>query len=413
MREIIEGVRYAAVSARYKIHIIDEVHMLSKAAFNALLKTLEEPPPGVKFIMATTEVNKVPATILSRCQRFDLKRVPAEMLADHFARILSQEQVQFETDALALVARAAEGSVRDGLSILDQAIAHSGETITADAVRDMLGLADRGAVRALFGHVLEGRVGEVMAAVARQYNLGQDPAQLMRELLGLVHGITRQRLAPRRDLLLSAEEQAALDGWAQALTFPRLSMLWQMLLKGLEEVQAAPVPLQAAEMALLRLCHAADLPDPGALVKQLQQQGATITAPSAPAAAPPVSAPPAGEMPDSFEAMVALFRRQSEARLAHYLTDDVRLLSWAPPRLALAAAGLPKDVPLAIARSLEEWTGQKWQIEWQTEGGQPTLRETELARLAALEAQMRADPTVAALMAAFPDAELSPLKQTA
>ena len=192
VREIIEGVRYAAVSARYKIHIIDEVHMLSKAAFNALLKTLEEPPPGVKFIMATTEVNKVPATILSRCQRFDLKRVPAEMLADHFARILEQEQVQFETDALALVARAAEGSVRDGLSILDQAIAHSGETITADAVRDMLGLADRGAVRALFGHVLEGRVGEVMAAVARQYDLGQDPAQLMRELLGLVHGITRQ-----------------------------------------------------------------------------------------------------------------------------------------------------------------------------------------------------------------------------
>jgi DNA polymerase-3 subunit gamma/tau len=425
VREIIEGVRYAAVSARYKIHIIDEVHMLSKAAFNALLKTLEEPPPGVKFIMATTEVNKVPATILSRCQRFDLKRVPAEMLADHFARILEQEQVQFETDALALVARAAEGSVRDGLSILDQAIAHSGETITADAVRDMLGLADRGAVRALFGHVLEGRVGEVMAAVARQYDLGQDPAQLMRELLGLVHGITRQRLAPRRDPLISAEELAALDGWAQALTFPRLSMLWQMLLKGLEEVQAAPVPLQAAEMALLRLCHAADLPDPGALVKQLQQQGATITAPSAPApapsgapaaalpAAPPVSAPPAGEMPDSFEAMVALFRRQSEARLAHYLTDDVRLLSWAPPRLALAAAGLPKDVPLAIARSLEEWTGQKWQIEWQTEGGQPTLRETELARLAALETQMRADPTVAALMAAFPDAELSPLKQTA
>jgi DNA polymerase-3 subunit gamma/tau len=195
VREIIEGVRYAAVSARYKIHIIDEVHMLSKAAFNALLKTLEEPPPGVKFIMATTEVNKVPATILSRCQRFDLKRVPAEMLADHFARILEQEQVQYETDALALVARAAEGSVRDGLSILDQAIAHSGETITADAVRDMLGLADRGAVRALFGHVLEGRVGEVMAAVARQYDLGQDPAQLMRELLGLVHGITRQRLA--------------------------------------------------------------------------------------------------------------------------------------------------------------------------------------------------------------------------
>jgi DNA polymerase-3 subunit gamma/tau len=435
VREIIEGVRYAAVSARYKIHIIDEVHMLSKAAFNALLKTLEEPPPGVKFIMATTEVNKVPATILSRCQRFDLKRVSAETLAEHFARILQAENVTFEADALALVARAAEGSVRDGLSILDQAIAHSAEAITADAVRDMLGLADRGAVRALFGQVLAGDVPQLMAAVARQYDLGQDPAQLMRELLGLVHGITRQRLAPRRDPILSVEEQAALDAWAQALSFPRLSMLWQMLLKGLEEVQAAPVPLQAAEMALLRLCHAADLPDPGALVKQLQEQGAGQAAPSAPApspspapaaalkspaqpppalpAAPPVSAPPPGEMPVSFEAMVALFRRQSEARLAHFLTDDVRLISFAPPRLVVAASGLPKDVPVAIARSLEEWTGQKWQIDWQAGGGEPTLREAELAALAALEAAMRADPTVAALLIAFPEAELSPLKQSA
>lgn len=425
VREIIEGVRYAAVSARFKIHIIDEVHMLSKQAFNALLKTLEEPPPGVKFIMATTEVNKVPATILSRCQRFDLKRVPAEMLAEHFARVLEQEQVPFETDALALVARAAEGSVRDGLSILDQAIAHSGETITADAVRDMLGLADRGAVRTLFGHALDGRVADLMAAVTRQYDLGQDPAQLIRELLGLVHGITRQRLAPRRDPLLSTEEQAALDGWAQALTFPRLSMLWQMLLKGLDEVQTAPVPLQAAEMALLRLCHVADLPDPGALVKQLQQQGATTAAPAAPSpapsgvptavlpAAPPVVAPPAGELPASFDAMVALFRRQSEARLAHHLTDDVRLVTWAPPQLVLAATGLPKDVPVAIARSLEEWTGRKWQIDWQSAGGEPTLREAEQTRLCALEAQMRTDPTVAALLTAFPEAELTPLKQSA
>jgi DNA polymerase III subunit gamma/tau len=411
VREIIEGVRYAAVSARYKIHIIDEVHMLSKAAFNALLKTLEEPPPGVKFIMATTEVNKVPATILSRCQRFDLKRVPAEMLASHFAGILEQEQVPFEADALALVARAAEGSVRDGLSILDQAIAHSGETITADAVRDMLGLADRGAVRALFGQVLNGDVAGVMAAIARQYDLGQDPAQLIRELLELVHGITRQRMAPRRDALLSAEEQAALDGWAQALSFPRLSMLWQLLLKGLEEVQMAPVPLQAAEMALLRLCHAADLPDPGALVKQLQAHGATNAPPPTPLpAAPPVAAPPAGAMPASFDAMVALFRRQGEARLAHYLTDEVRLVNWSPPQLALAATGLPKDVPLAIARSLEEWTGQPWRIEWQTDGGEATLRETEIAEGEALVARMRTDPTVAAVLTAFPDAELTPLK---
>ena len=421
VREIIEGVRYAAVSARYKIHIIDEVHMLSKQAFNALLKTLEEPPPGVKFIMATTEVQKVPATILSRCQRFDLKRIPAEMLAGHFAHILEQEGVTAEADALALVARAAEGSVRDGLSILDQAIAHSGETITAAAVRDMLGLADKGAVRALMGHVLEGRVPDMLEAVARHYDLGVDPAQLMRELLGLVHGITRQRMAPRRDPALSGEEQAALDDWASRLEFPRLSLLWQLLLKGLAEVESAPVPLQAAEMALLRLCHAAELPDPAKLIKRLESEQPAHPAPAAsappPAATslPPASAapPPAGAMPDSFEAMVALFRQQREARLAHHLHDDVRLVEWSPPRLLLAASGLPKDVPLAINRCLDDWTGQRWQIDWQSEGGQPSLREQDVARGAELMAQMKADPTIAALKAAFPDAEDPVLKQTA
>jgi DNA polymerase-3 subunit gamma/tau len=425
VREIIEGVRYAAVSARYKIHIIDEVHMLSKAAFNALLKTLEEPPPNVKFILATTEVQKVPATILSRCQRFDLRRIPADMLAAHFARILEQEGVTAQDDALALVARAAEGSVRDGLSILDQAIAHAGDTITAAAVRDMLGLADKGAVRALLGQVLGGDVPAMLDAVARQYDMGVDPAQLLRELLGLVHGITRQRMAPRRDPVLSAEEQAALDDWASRLDFPRLSMLWQLLLKGLAEVETAPVPLQAAEMALLRLCHAADLPDPAKLVKQVQEQGGNGASPSAAAAsapapaptaslaAPAVAPPPPGTMPDDFPSLVALFRHQREARLAHYLHDDVHLVRFAPPQLVLAASGLPKDVPLAINRCLDEWTGQRWQIQWQASGGEPTLREVELDRLGNLEAEMRADPTVAALLEAFPDAELNPIPQSA
>jgi len=425
VREIIEGVRYAAVSARYKIHIIDEVHMLSKAAFNALLKTLEEPPPNVKFILATTEVQKVPATILSRCQRFDLRRIPADMLAAHFARILEQEGVTAQDDALALVARAAEGSVRDGLSILDQAIAHAGDTITAAAVRDMLGLADKGAVRALLGQVLGGDVPAMLDAVARQYDMGVDPAQLLRELLGLVHGITRQRMAPRRDPVLSAEEQAALDDWASRLDFPRLSMLWQLLLKGLAEVETAPVPLQAAEMALLRLCHAADLPDPAKLVKQVQEQGGHAASPSSAAAsapapsptaslaAPAVAPPPPGTMPDDFPSLVALFRHQREARLAHYLHDDVHLVRFAPPQLVLAASGLPKDVPLAINRCLDEWTGQRWQIQWQASGGEPTLREVELDRLGNLEAEMRADPTVAALLEAFPEAELNPIPQSA
>jgi DNA polymerase III subunit gamma/tau len=423
MREIIEGVRYAAVSARYKLHIIDEVHMLSRNAFNALLKTLEEPPPNVKFILATTEVQKVPATILSRCQRFDLRRIPADMLAAHFARILEQEGVGAEDDALALVARAAEGSVRDGLSILDQAIAHSGEMITSAAVRDMLGLADKGAVRALLAQVLAGEVPAMLDAVARQYDLGVDPAQLLRELLGLVHGITRQRMAPRRDPALSAEEQAALDDWASRLDFPRLSMLWQLLLKGLAEVETAPVPLQAAEMALLRLCHAAELPDPARLVKQVQEQGAGQAPPSlssAPASAPTASlataavpAPPPGAMPESFESLVAMFREQREARLAHYLHDDVHLVRFAPPALVLAASGLPKDVPVAINRCLDEWTGQRWRIEWQASGGEPSLREVELERLGNLEAEMRADPTVAALLEAFPEAELNSIPQTA
>ncbi|OSZ69253.1 DNA polymerase III subunit gamma/tau [Sphingomonas sp. IBVSS1] len=413
VREIIEGVRYAAVSARYKIHIIDEVHMLSKAAFNALLKTLEEPPPGVKFIMATTEVNKVPATILSRCQRFDLKRIPADMLAGHFARILDAEGVAAEADALALIARAAEGSVRDGLSILDQAIAHSGETITAAAVRDMLGLADRSAVRDLFGQVLAGDVPGLMAAIARQYDLGQDPAQLLRELLDLVHGITRQRMAPRRDPALSAEEQAALDTWAKALGFPRLSLLWQMLLKGLEEVNQAPVPLQAAEMALLRLCHAADLPDPGSLIRQVQQDrspeaGARAPAPGPATTSAPVAAiagPPAATLPADFATLVALFRQRGEARLAHYLHDEIRLIACTPPSLSLAASGLPGDVKAAIATCLAEWTGTKWHVEWHADGGGPTLREIEIAEGKALIEKMKSDPVVAALKAAFPDAE--------
>ncbi len=421
VREIIEGVRYAAVSARYKIHIIDEVHMLSKAAFNALLKTLEEPPPGVKFIMATTEVNKVPATILSRCQRFDLRRVPADLLAGHFAAILAQEGVAAEADALALIARAAEGSVRDGLSILDQAIAHSGEAITAAAVRDMLGLADRSAVRDLFGQLLAGDVPGVLAAVARHYDLGQDPAQLIRELLDLVHGVTRQRMAPRRDPALAAEEQAALDAWAAALPFTRLSLLWQMLLKGLEEVAMAPVPLQAAEMALLRLCHAAELPDPGALVKQLGEAGpaAATPAPATPAPAAVTSAPPAATagpaaattgappvtVPADFAALVALFRQHGESRLAHYLHDEVRLVAFAPPVLSLSASGLPRDVPPAIADRLEAWTGMKWQLGWLAEGGGNTLREIELAEGKALIEKMKSDPVIAALKAAFPAAE--------
>src|SRR5947209_6546388 len=251
VREIIEAVRYAAVSARYKVYIVDEVHMLSKNAFNALLKTLEEPPAHVKFLFATTEVNKVPVTVLSRCQRFDLRRIPAEALAEHFAYVAETEKVQVEPEALALIARAAEGSARDGLSILDQAIAHGPEGVTAEQVRTMLGLSDRGAIRRLLGLLLAGDAAGALASLRDQYDLGVEPSAVLRGLLETVHGITRAKVGGAQDPAQSIEERAAYADWSSSLSYAVLHRLWQLLLKGLAEVQAAPMPLEAAEMALL------------------------------------------------------------------------------------------------------------------------------------------------------------------
>ena len=448
VREIIEAVRYAANSARYKIYIIDEVHMLSKAAFNGLLKTLEEPPPHVKFIFATTEVDKVPVTVLSRCQRFDLRRVPAETLVTHFANIVTAEGATAEPEALALIARAAEGSVRDGLSVLDQAIAHSGGAVTATAIREMLGLADRGAVRRLFGHVLAGDAPATLAAVADQYDLGLDPEMLVRELLELVHSITRARLAPADDPALSVEEKAVLADWSQRLSFPALHRLWQLLLKGLAEVQSAPVPLQAAEMALLRLIHASELPDPGELVKRILEGGDAPAAPrlgNAPAdgahvptalaptlnprsaadgpragglpipvaatnsfIAPPPPPPEPVPLPATYDGVVALFRDKTEPRLAHILNDELRLVDYAPGTMVIAYDKRHSREQLTvIARRLAEWTGFDWAVTLVTEGGGPTLHEAECAAEAARMDAARVDPIVQALMTAFPDAELT------
>ena len=431
VREIIEAVRYATTSARYKIYIIDEVHMLSKNAFNALLKTLEEPPPHVKFIFATTEVNKVPVTVLSRCQRFDLRRVPAETLAAHFADIVIKEGATAEPEALALIARAAEGSVRDGLSVLDQALSHSaGDAITAMAIREMLGLADRSAVRDLLHLVLKGDATAALTAITQQYDLGRDPEMLLRELLETVHAITRRKLSDGDDPALSAEERARLADWAATLSFPALHRLWQLLLKGLAEVQTAPVPLQAAEMALLRLIHASELPDPATLVKRILEGDETLlpsrlregpgvgvsptTAelppPSLPATQPePVEAPTRAstELPATYEALVALFRTHTEPRLAHILHDELRLVDFAPPHLVLAHDGRQsKELLARIGRCLADWTGQDWRVEFTSEGGAPTLHEAHEAALAAQRETALADPLVAALAQAFPDADL-------
>ncbi len=281
VREIIEAVRYSAVSARFKIYIIDEVHMLTKNAFNALLKTLEEPPAHVKFLFATTEVNKVPVTVLSRCQRFDLRRIPAEKLVEHFRRIAEIEQVSIEDDAMLMIARAAEGSARDGLSLLDQAIAHGGGEVKTEAVRDMLGLADRGRVRRLLSLLLAGDASGSLAELDEAQALGIDPTALLRGLMEQIHAASRAKAGRGGDPLASVEERSASEELGGTLGWSQLHRLWQLLLKGLSDVGLAPDPNEAAAMVLLRLVHAADLPDPAALIARLQGQGeGTASAPA-------------------------------------------------------------------------------------------------------------------------------------
>ncbi|WP_341705489.1 DNA polymerase III subunit gamma/tau, partial [Ferrovibrio sp.] len=275
IREIIEAVRYAPSMARYKIYIIDEVHMLSTAAFNGLLKTLEEPPPHVKFVFATTEIRKVPVTVLSRCQRFDLKRVEIAVLAQHFRGIAGKEEAQIDDDALTLIARAAEGSVRDGLSLLDQAIAHGASKVDAALVRDMLGLADRGQVFALLDLLLHGKLPEALDNLQNQYNHGADPAVVLQDLLDLTHWLTRVKVigGTPDDVTLPETQRERGKDLAGKLGMPVLARSWQMLLKGLQEVRAAPVPLAAAEMVLVRFAYAADLPGPAEVVREWREKG--------------------------------------------------------------------------------------------------------------------------------------------
>src|SRR6476661_6641522 len=301
IREIIDAVRYSSVSARYKIYIIDEVHMLSKNAFNALLKTLEEPPEHVKFLFATTEVNKVPVTVLSRCQRFDLRRIPAEKLAAHFAEVSKAEGVEVEPEALGMIARAAEGSARDGLSILDQAIAHGAGGVSADQVRDMLGLADRGRIRRLLQLVLAGDAATALAELDEAHELGIDPTQLLRGLMESLHSATRAKAGANADALQSAEERETAAEMAAALGWGTIHRLWQMLLKGLQDVNVAPDPREAAEMALLRLIHAAEMPDPATLLQRLSGEGA-VASPSASPSTPGNGAK--AQLPRDFAALV-------------------------------------------------------------------------------------------------------------
>ena len=411
MRAVIDASRMTAFVARYKIYIVDEVHMLSKNAFNALLKTLEEPAEGVKFVLATTEVNKVPVTVLSRCQRFDLRRIPAEKLADHFARVLEAEGVTAEPEALGLIARAAEGSARDGLSILDQAIAHAdmdGGAVSAAAVRDMLGLSDRGAIRDLMALILAGDGVGALGALRRQYDLGVDPLGVLRGLLETVHASTLVKLGAAPEPGQASEEREALQGWAESLSFAALHRLWQLLLKGHEEVGRAAMPIEACEMALLRLVHASTLPDPGELARMLQNGAApAMVAPTQQAAAP-AGASAEAVLPTTIEDVVGLLERTKNIGLSLRIRHHASLVSLSGTDLVLSSTRpLPTDLIGELSSALKSATGRNWKITTADTPGAPTLRELDAAHYEAFKAEILASPMVRAALDAFPGAEIA------
>jgi DNA polymerase-3 subunit gamma/tau len=369
-----------------------------------LLKTLEEPPEHVKFLFATTEVNKVPVTVLSRCQRFDLRRIPAEKLATHFAEISKAEGVEVEPEALGMIARAAEGSARDGLSILDQAIAHGAGAVTTEQVRDMLGLADRGRIRRLLQLVLAGNANAALTELDEAHELGIDPTQLLRGLMESLHAATRAKAGVNADALQSAEERESAAGMAAALSWGTIHRLWQMLLKGLQDVDIAPDPREAAEMALLRLIHAADMPDPAALLAKLSGEGAAVVTSSAPSTKTSEST---GRAPTDFVGLVKAVERGGKHLLAQQLHDQVGLVRYAPPELVLKPMRpLGADWSRDLALALKAVTGATWRVSLSDESGEPSLLDQEKIAEERVRADVLADPNVRAVMDAFPGAEL-------
>jgi DNA polymerase III subunit gamma/tau len=455
IRDLTDGVRYRPVAARSKVYIIDEIHMLSKSAFNALLKTLEEPPPDVIFIFATTEVHRVPVTVLSRCQRFALRRVPVEQLVAHYREIAEKEGVTVAPAALGLIARAADGSVRDGLSLLDQAIALAGTTVGEAAVRDMLGIADRNLVWDLFETVLTGEAAEALGRMDALYQGGADPQIVLQELLELTHFLTRLKLAPEAGAGDPLEEgdRARAAPLAAALAMPVLARAWQMLLKGLEEVQNAPAPAQAAAMVLVRLAYVAELPVPAELVRALEANPAdriaassklgeqshapeapAIAAPAGPSArriesavaagsAPVLASRPAPEtmpppsaaldpMPQSFAEVVALFDQRREAVIASHLKAHVHLVAFEPGRIELRPTdAAPSNLINQLSQRLMEWTGARWLIARSDADGMPTLAAEEARRERALQSEIATDPLVRAVLDTFPGATIAVVRE--
>ncbi|MBW7922045.1 MAG: DNA polymerase III subunit gamma/tau [Rubellimicrobium sp.] len=437
IREIIESVHYRAASARYKIYIIDEVHMLSTSAFNALLKTLEEPPPHVKFIFATTEIRRVPVTVLSRCQRFDLRRIEPEVMQALLRRIADAEGAGIDDAALALIIRAAEGSARDATSLLDQAISHGAGETGAEDVRAMLGLADRGRILDLFDMILKGEAAAALDELGRQYAEGADPVAVLRDLAEVAHWVSMVKIAPgtAEDPTVSPDERARGLVMAGALSQRVLARMWQMLLKALEEVAIAPNAMMAAEMAVIRLTHVADLPAPDELIRRLEsappsgggggnpgprpapQGGGTgpvagSRAQAAPALAPDATTPLARYA--RFEDVLALVAEARDMPLLVEIENGVRLVAYRPGHIEFEPAPAARpDLAHRLGQRLQAITGSRWAVVVVGQGGAPTVAETRAAAQGAAQAGALALPLVQAVLAQFPGAKIVTIRPPA
>ena len=441
IREIIDSVHYRAASARYKVYIIDEVHMLSTGAFNALLKTLEEPPEHVKFIFATTEIRKVPVTVLSRCQRFDLRRIEPEVMIALMRKIATAEGAEIADDALALITRAAEGSVRDATSLLDQAISHGAGETTAIQVRAMLGLADRGRVLDLFDMILRGDAAGALTELSAQYADGADPMAVLRDLAEITHWVSVVKITPEAadDPTIAPDERSRGMTMAETLPMRVLTRLWQMLLKALDEVAAAPNAMMAAEMAIIRLTHVADLPSPEELVRKLQN------------ATPPPSASPSGGPSTHTSAAPTAYRQNTDAaptshsggtvtalaqdvdaalarfptfdhvyqlicsnrdmKLQRDVETDMRLVSYQPGRIEFQPTdGASNDLAQRLGSSLQRWTGNRWAVSIVSNGGGKTIDEVLNAKKYALETEVNKHPLMQAVIAQFPNAKITAIR---
>ena len=452
VRQINDSVRYAPASARYKVYIIDEVHMLSTAAFNAFLKTLEEPPEHAKFVFATTEIRKVPVTVLSRCQRFDLRRVEADVLMAHLSNIAKKEGVEIEPEALGIIARAAEGSVRDSLSLLDQAIAHAAGAVRADDVRQMLGLADRARVIDLFESLVRGDIAGAFREFREQYDTGADPIVVLSDLAEFVNFVTRVKIVPATadNVAFSETERVRARDFAAKLSMRVLSRMWQMLLKGISEAQGATRPAAAAEMVLVRIAYVADMPTPDEAIRMIEQNGGSapvvaVTSPSRSVPAPTASAsvspqlrvPPAprgsieanarpqmaapvtdaqaaARRISSFPEIVALAAEKRDLLIKSALEAEVRLVRIEDGRLEVALErNASRTLVNDLSRKLEQWTGKRWTVIVSNEAGQPTLREQNLVEKNQRERAAESDPRVKEVLARFPGTKVIEVRKLA